>query len=82
MGFASERLAFGMAVCQELTMERPCRTWSEQVLAYSLAEWWLVTPRGWSLDETSREVRLPESGLAAAQAARAGGGFAAWKRAL
>jgi hypothetical protein len=61
MGFASERLALGMAVCQELTMERPRRTWSEQVLAYGLAEWWLVTPRGWSLDETSREVRLPTS---------------------
>jgi hypothetical protein len=61
MGFASERLAFGMAVCQKLTMERPVRTWSEQVLAYGLAEWWLVTPHGWSLDETSREVRLPTS---------------------
>jgi hypothetical protein len=59
MGLASERLAFGMAVCQKLTMERPRRTWSEQVLAYGLAEWWLITPRGWSLDETSREVRLP-----------------------
>ena len=61
MAFASERLAFGMAVCQELTMERTRRTSSDQVLAYGLAEWWLVTPRGWSLDETSREVRLPTS---------------------
>jgi hypothetical protein len=59
MRFASERLALGMTICLKLGMERPRRTWSEQVLPYGLAEGWLFTPRGWSLEETSREVRLP-----------------------
>jgi hypothetical protein len=59
LSVASERLALGMTVCQGFAMERLRRTWSEQVLPYGLAETWLITPCGWSLTETSRQVRLP-----------------------
>jgi hypothetical protein len=59
MGFASDRLAVGMTVCLQLAMEHPRRPWSEQVLPYGVAEWWLITPSRWTLTEASREVRLP-----------------------
>jgi hypothetical protein len=59
MGFVSERLALGMTVCLQLAMERPQRSWTEQVLPYGLAEMLLVTPSRWTLTEASREVRLP-----------------------
>jgi len=58
MVFASERLALGMTVCRRFAMERPVRPWPEQVLPYGLAEFLLITPSGWTLTETSREVRL------------------------
>jgi hypothetical protein len=32
MRFASQRLALGMTICLKLGMEKPRRTWSEQVL--------------------------------------------------
>jgi hypothetical protein len=59
MGFVSERLALGMAVCLHLALERPRRPWSEQVLPYGLAEILMITPSRWTFTEASREVRLP-----------------------
>lgn len=55
MRFASEGLAFGMAVCRDLAAD-PDR-WAAKVLPYGLAELLGVTPSEWSLTETSREVR-------------------------
>jgi site-specific DNA-cytosine methylase len=57
MAYASERLALGMSVCLCLSLERPRRSWPEQVLPYGLAKMWLITSM-WSLPESSREVRL------------------------
>ena len=62
MRLASEGMAMGMTVCLQLVMERPRRLWAEQVLPFGLAHMWLVTPSGWTLIETSREVRLPLAG--------------------
>ena len=62
MRFASDGMAMGMTVCLQLAMEQPRRRWAEQVLPFGLAHMWLVTPSGWTLTETSREVRLPPSG--------------------
>ncbi|MFH1435334.1 MAG: hypothetical protein ABIJ56_06425, partial [Pseudomonadota bacterium] len=59
MRFAGSGLALGMAVCLRFAMERPPRPWAEQVLPYGLASMMLVTPSGWTLTGTSREVRLP-----------------------
>jgi len=52
-------LALGMAVCLQLAMERPQRSWSEQVLPYGLAEILMITPSRWTVTEATREVRLP-----------------------
>ena len=57
--FACRGLAVGMAVSRRLTEEKAGRSWSQQVLAFGLAELLLVTPSGWSLTESSQEVRLP-----------------------
>jgi len=62
MRFASERMATGMTVCGQFAMEQPRRPWVEQVLPFGLAQMLLVTPTGWTLTETSREVRLSSSG--------------------
>ena len=59
MHFASQGMALGMSVCLHFAMERPKRSWSEQVLPYGLAPLMLITPSDWTLTETSREVRLP-----------------------
>jgi hypothetical protein len=59
MRFASDGMALGMTVCLGLAMERRSRPWPEQVLPYGLATMTLVTPSGWTLTDTSREVRLP-----------------------
>jgi hypothetical protein len=59
MHVASEGMALGMTVCLQFAMEQPRRSWPEQVLPYGLASMMLVTPSGWTLTETSREVRLP-----------------------
>jgi hypothetical protein len=59
MAFASERMALGMTICLRFAVERRARRWSEQVLAYGLAEMLLITPSRWTLTESSREVRLP-----------------------
>jgi len=59
MGFASEQLAMGMRACRQLSAEQPPRPWSEQVLPYALAKMLLITPSGWTLTESSREIRLP-----------------------
>ena len=67
MGFVSERLALGMAVCLQFAMERPKRSWSEQVLPYGLAEILLITPSRWTLTEASRQVRLPAESRRAAR---------------
>lgn len=58
MSFASDRLASGMMVCRRFLDEEPRRPWTEQVMPYDLAELFLITPSGWTLTETSREVRL------------------------
>lgn len=57
--FASERLATAMAGCELLAHEAPGRSWPEQVLPFGLAHTMQISPTGWSLTETSREVRLP-----------------------
>ena len=62
MRFASDGMAMGMTVCLKLAMEQPRRPWAEQVLPFGLAHMRLVTPSGWTLRETSREVRLPPPG--------------------
>jgi hypothetical protein len=59
MAFVSERLALGMTVCLQLAMQRPRRSWSEQVLPYGLAGILMITPSTWTLTEATREVRLP-----------------------
>jgi hypothetical protein len=59
MRFSADGMALGMTVCLQLALERPPRPWPEQVLPYRLATMMLVTPSGWTLTETSREVRLP-----------------------
>ena len=59
MRFACSGLALGTAVCMRLALERPPGPWAEQVLPYGLASMMLVTPSGWTLTGTSREVRLP-----------------------
>jgi hypothetical protein len=58
MSFASERLALGMMVCRQFAEEQSRRPWTDQVLPYGLAELLSITPSGWTLTETSREVRL------------------------
>jgi hypothetical protein len=55
--FAVDRLATGMDVCRSLAHE-PGRSWPEQVLPYALAGTTKITPTGWTLAETTREVRL------------------------
>ncbi len=62
--FASERLAMGMSVCRQFMMEQPRRPWAEQVLPFGLASILLITPVGWTLTETSRDVHLPSSARA------------------
>jgi hypothetical protein len=62
MRFANVAMTLGMTVLRQLSAERPRRPWSEQVLPFGLAHMWLVTPSGWTLTETSREVRLPSPG--------------------
>ena len=59
--FAADGLTTGMEVCHELGTERPARSWSDQVLPYGLAGMMMITPTGWTLTETTREVRVPRS---------------------
>ena len=61
VGVAIDRLAVGLDVCHELARERPARAWAEQVLPYGLADKMLITPVGWTLTESTREVRLSMS---------------------
>ncbi|MDC3985927.1 hypothetical protein [Polyangium jinanense] len=58
--FTSNRMAAGMDACLLLRSERQRfeRSWPEQVLPYRLASFLLITPTGWTLTETSRDVRL------------------------
>ncbi len=58
MAFAADRLTTGMGLCHDLAVERPARSWPEQVLPYGLAGAMLVTPTGWTLTEATRAVRL------------------------
>lgn len=55
MGFASDRMARGMDVC--LLLKEPDSSWPQQVLSY-LALQPFIVPSGWSLTESSREIRL------------------------
>jgi hypothetical protein len=59
MAFAADRLTIGMGLCRDLAVERPARSWPEQVLPYGLAGMMLITPTGWTLTEATRQVRLP-----------------------
>jgi muconolactone delta-isomerase len=59
MRFASDGMALGMTVCLQFAMERPQRSWPEQVLPFGLAEILMITPSRWTLTDASREVRLP-----------------------
>ena len=61
IAFTSERLAQGMSVCLRFTREQPPRSWPEQVLPYALVGMMLITPSGWTLTETSRDVHLPQA---------------------
>jgi hypothetical protein len=47
-----------MGLCHDLAVERPARSWPEQVLPYGLAGAMLITPTGWTLTKATREVRL------------------------
>lgn len=58
MWSACNGMASGMATCRRLATEGQIRGWPEQVLPFGLAGMMLVTPSGWTLTETSREVRL------------------------
>jgi hypothetical protein len=60
MKFTTNRMAVGMDVCLMLRSERERhqRAWPEQVLPYGLAGSLLITPFGWTLTDTSRDVRL------------------------
>jgi len=58
VGHAIDRLTVGIEVVRQLVAERPPRPWADQVLPYALAERMLITPVGWTLTETTREVRL------------------------
>ncbi len=55
LGFASDRMARGMDVC--LVLKKPKHSWPQQVLSY-LALQPFIVPSGWSLTESSREIRL------------------------
>jgi len=56
MRAASEGLGLGMATCDRLEGEQPRRSWPEQVLPFGLMPF--VAPTGWTLTESSREIRL------------------------
>jgi hypothetical protein len=60
MRYAANRMAAGMDVCLMLRRERGRRqrSWPEQVLPYRVADMLLITPTGWTLTGTSRDVRL------------------------
>ena len=58
LDFAADRLTTGMDVCRSLSLEQT-RSWPEQVPPYTLARTMRTTPTGWTLTETTREVRLP-----------------------
>lgn len=60
MRVATNRMALGMDVCFMLRCERQRheRSWAEQVLPYRLASMLLVTPTGWTLTDSSCDVRL------------------------
>jgi hypothetical protein len=58
IAFAADRLTTGMGLCHDLAVERPARSWPDQVLPYGLAGAMLITPPGWTLTEATREVRL------------------------
>jgi hypothetical protein len=60
MRTTAERLANGLSVFAWSEDQDPdTRPWLERVLPYAFAQELLVTPTGWSLEETSREVRVP-----------------------
>lgn len=56
----AERLAHGIAAACLFSQseQQNERTWVEQVLPYNLVPDFLVTPREWSLEESTRSVRL------------------------
>jgi hypothetical protein len=65
--YSAARFQSGLEACLRMHYETPKVTWPEQVLPFSRAGILLVTPSGWAIRDTSREVRdfLPSSsGLA------------------
>jgi len=52
----------GLNACWSMCHETPPVPWPEQVLPFSQAHIVLVTPSGWTLNETSREIRESEVG--------------------
>jgi hypothetical protein len=59
MGFACDQFTIGMDICGRLGLEVG-RSWSEQVIPYGIVSMVapLVAPSGWTLTESTREVRL------------------------
>jgi hypothetical protein len=57
MRYSAARFQAGMAACLSMYYETPSVTWPEQVLPFSQAKSVLITPSGWTLDESCREVR-------------------------
>ena len=55
--FSAGRFQAGFNICLSLRYETPQAPWWEQVLGYNHAQMFSITPREWSLTETSREVR-------------------------
>lgn len=57
MRYSAARFQAGMAACLSMYTETPEAAWPEQVLPFSQAQILLITPSGWTLTETSSEVR-------------------------
>ena len=59
----ASRLAQALPVAYGLIHEQSDRTWEERVLPFHLSP--VATPKRWSLEESTREVRLdgPEPGF-------------------
>lgn len=59
MRTTASRLAQGLYGFSTPNIDPDFRPWVERVLPYAFAHELLVTPTGWSLEEKSRQVRLP-----------------------
>ncbi|MDJ0764255.1 MAG: hypothetical protein QNJ97_14835 [Myxococcota bacterium] len=57
---AASRLAQGIVATSSLLYEKSERTWSERILPFHLVPFWLVTPKSWSFELQTSDLRLPE----------------------